>query len=216
MDLSTDQDLEQARQDDGLTVPSSRLSPSRRQLPAVFLDRDGTLIEDVHFLCDPAQIRLLPGAASALLRLRDAGFRCVLVTNQSAVGRGMITEAQLQEIHAEMSRILAAEGSLLDGIYYCPDLPPREGSPVPPSGNRKPAPGMLLRAAADLGLDLESSWMVGDKIIDVQAGLNAGCRSILLTSGTEGLSSLEARSEAEHYLCAPDLAAAAELILKHR
>jgi len=218
--MSTELDLEPVRQDDVATISARRPSVSAGPHRAVFLDRDGTLIEDVHFLCDPAQIRLLPGAASALLRLKSAGFRCVLVTNQSAVGRGMITETRLEEIHAELSRILAAEGALLDGIYYCPDAPSKEGFPVLAGGDRKPAPGMLLRAAADFGLDLESSWMVGDKISDVQAGLNAGCRSILLASdkedlSSEDLSSFEARSLAGRYLFATDFATAAELILRH-
>lgn len=213
--MSTELDLEPGRRDDVASRPASRRSASAGPHPAVFLDRDGTLIEDVHFLCDPAQIRLLSGAVPALLRLKSAGFRCVLVTNQSAVGRGMITETRLQEIHAEMNRMLAAEGAILDGIYYCPDAPLSAGCPDLASGDRKPAPGMLLRAAVDLGLNLKSSWMVGDKISDVQAGLNAGCRSILLASDKEDLSSREVRSLAGDYLLAPDLAAAAELILKH-
>jgi D-glycero-D-manno-heptose 1,7-bisphosphate phosphatase len=213
--MSTELDRKPVRRNDAASWPARRPNASAGPHPAVFLDRDGTLIEDVHFLCDPAQIRPLPGALPALLRLQSAGFRCVLVTNQSAVGRGMITETRLHEIHAEMSRILSTQGVVLDGIYYCPDAPPTAGCPVIPSGNRKPAPGMLLRAAADLGLDLERSWMVGDKITDVQAGLNAGCRSILLVSDKEEISSSEARSLAGGYLLAPDLATAAELILSH-
>lgn len=212
--MSTELDLESVRRDDVASHFARHPATSAGSYPAVFLDRDGTIIEDVHFLCDPAQIRLLPGAATALLRLKSAGFLCVLVTNQSAVGRGMITETRLHEIHAEMSRILAAQGVLLDGIYYCPDAPSRAGGPVLASGDRKPAPGMLLRAAADLRLDLANSWMVGDKLSDVQAGLNAGCRSILLTSDPGDLAESEARPLADRYLCAADLASAAELILK--
>jgi D-glycero-D-manno-heptose 1,7-bisphosphate phosphatase len=213
--MSTELDLVPVRRDDAAGMPASRSSSQARPHPAVFLDRDGTLIEDVHFLSDPAQIRLLPGAVPAVLRLQNAGFRCVLVTNQSAVGRGMITETRLHEIHAEMSRILSAEGAILDGIYYCPDAPPTADSPLLPSGNRKPAPGMLLRAAADLGLDLGCSWMVGDKFSDVQAGLNAGCRSILLASDQDEPFGSEALALAGHYLLAADLATAAELILSH-
>src|SRR6476620_699626 len=89
--------------------------------PGVFLDRDGTLIEHVHYLSDPGLVRILPGAAEAIKRLRRAGFACVLVTNQSAVGRGMIAEARLHEIHAEMDRQLAEHGAALDAIYYCTD-----------------------------------------------------------------------------------------------
>ena len=161
----------------------SRPMVRNRQAPAVFLDRDGTLIEHVHYLSDPAAVRLLPGAAEALKKLRRAGFAVVLVTNQSAIGRGMLTEDRLDEIHTEMRRQLAACGATIDGIYYCPVVPTSDDRSVVEHPDRKPGPGMLLRAAVDLKLDLAASWMVGDLISDVFAGLNAGCRSILLESG---------------------------------
>ena len=151
--------------------------------PAVFLDRDGTLIAHEHYLSDPARVRLLPGAAEALRRLRQAGFARVLVTNQSAIGRGLFSVERLEEIHAELTCQLAASGASLDGIYYCPDAPPIDGQTIEGSPDRKPGPGMLLRAAADLSLDLEVSWMVGDLVSDVMAGFNAGCRSILVQTG---------------------------------
>ena len=189
-----------------------RLATSRGlHRPAVFLDRDGTLIEHVHYLSDPALVRLLPGAAEALRRFRRAGFARVLVTNQSAIGRGMLTEERLDQIHTEMNRQLAARGATIDAIYYCPDAPAGDDRTVVENPDRKPGPGMLLRAAADLKLDLGASWMVGDLISDVLAGQNAGCRSILLESGQTAPE--EAQTLAGRFLTAPDLAAAADLIL---
>jgi D-glycero-D-manno-heptose 1,7-bisphosphate phosphatase len=179
--------------------------------PAIFLDRDGTLIKDVHYLSDPGLIQLLPGAAEALNRFCRAGFALVLVTNQSAIGRGMLTIERLDEIHVEMNRQLAAFGVTIDAIYYCPDVPAGGDPTVVENSDRKPGPGMLLRAATDLKLDLRASWMVGDQISDVLAGQNAGCQSILLESGQT--SPEQARALAGHFLTASDLMAAADLIL---
>jgi D-glycero-D-manno-heptose 1,7-bisphosphate phosphatase len=147
------------------------------------------------------------------MRLRRAGFLCVLVTNQSAIGRGMITEARLHDIHAEMNRQLAERGTALDGIYYCSDVPIGDDRTSVENPNRKPGPGMLLQAATDLRLELADSWMVGDLISDVLAGLNAGCRSILVAPGQTVLSRAEAHLMTDRYLMAPDFAAAAEMIL---
>ena len=180
--------------------------------PAIFLDRDGTLIKDVHYLSDAGLIQLLPGVAEALRRFRRAGFALVLVTNQSAIGRGMLTVEGLDEIHFEMNRQLAAFGATIDAIYYCPDVPAGDDRTVVENSDRKPGPGMLLRAAADLELDLRASWMVGDLISDVLAGQNAGCRSILLESGQT--SPEQARALAGRFLTASDLMAAADLILQ--
>jgi histidinol-phosphate phosphatase family protein len=178
---------------------------------AIFLDRDGTLIKEVHYLSDPGLIQLLPGAAEALNRFRQAGFALVLVTNQSAIGRGMLTVERLDEIHVEMNRQLAAFGATIDAIYYCPDVPAGGDRSVVENSDRKPGPGMLLRAAADLKLDLRASWMVGDLISDVLAGQNAGCRTILLESGQT--SPEQARAFAGRFFIASDLMAAADLIL---
>jgi D-glycero-D-manno-heptose 1,7-bisphosphate phosphatase len=192
-------------------------APPRRggRRPAVFLDRDGTLIEDVPYLDDPSGIRFLPGAAEALVRLRRAGFARVLVTNQSGIGRGFFTEDRLREIHVELEGRLAGVGASLDGIYYCPSAPSEEDCP-----DRKPAPGMLLRGAVELGIDLDASWMVGDKMSDVLAGLNAGCRSILLrpddgegAAASDGPESA-ATDSAGGFLVVADLAAAVDLILR--
>ena len=211
-DIGTLDALEAARRDAVTVFPR----PSRPELdgtrPAVFLDRDGTLIEHVHYLSDPARVRLLPGAAEALRRLRQAGFARVLVTNQSAIGRGMLTVERLAEIHAELERQLAASGATLDGIYYCPAAPAGDDRTVVECPDRKPGPGMLLSAAAEKGLDLSASWMVGDLISDVLAGLNAGCRSILVQSGQATPSELAAAAT-DRSLVAPDLATSVEWIL---
>ena len=182
---------------------------------AVFLDRDDTLIANVPYLSDPAGVRLLPGASGALGALRRAGFALVLITNQSAVGRGLITEHRLEEIHDELGRLLAEQGAALDAIYYCPDVPVGDDRTVVENPNRKPGPGMLHRATADLGLDLDASWMVGDLISDVLAGLNAGCRSILVGSNAT-LSELPPGAIRDRVFTAPDFSAAAELILGDR
>ncbi len=150
---------------------------------AVFLDRDGTLMANVPYLSDPKLVRLLPGAAETLRRLNRAGFARILVTNQSAIGRGILTEERLNQIHAELIRQLAAQGATIDAIYYCPSVPRGDDRTVIEDPDRKPGPGMLLRAAADLNLDLNASWMVGDSISDVLAGRHAGCQSILVLSG---------------------------------
>jgi D-glycero-D-manno-heptose 1,7-bisphosphate phosphatase len=180
--------------------------------PAVFLDRDDTLIANVPYLSDPAGLRLLPGASEALARLRRAGFALVLITNQSAVGRGLITEGRLHEIHDALHRLLDEEGAALDAVYFCPDAPRGDDRTVVENPDRKPGPGMLHRATAELGLDLEASWMVGDLISDVLAGLNAGCRSILVGSNAT-LAELPTGADRDRVHVASDLAAAAELIL---
>ena len=211
LDIGTHEALERGRREVVSTFADQTESGDRLNRPAVFLDRDGTVIDHVHYLTDPALVRLLPGAAEGLRRLRRAGFARVLVTNQSAIGRGMLTPKRLEEIHTEMDRQLAARGATIDAVYYCPDVPESDDRTVVENADRKPGPGMLLRAAADMKLDLGASWMVGDLISDVLAGHNAGCRSILLESGQT--TTAAAQPLADHFFAAPDLAAAAELIL---
>ncbi|MCK6485790.1 MAG: HAD family hydrolase [Phycisphaerae bacterium] len=152
---------------------------------AVFLDRDGTIIEDMHYSGDPARVRLLPGAAGALCRLRAAGYRLIVVTNQSGIARGLLSVAQLAEVHRRMERLLAAEGATLDAIYYCPYLAGVEAVVEEyrrDSDLRKPGPGMLIQAAREWNIDLQRSWMVGDAPRDVQAGRAAGCRTVLVAA----------------------------------
>lgn len=178
---------------------------------AVFLDRDGTLIELVHHLTDPADVRLIPGAAEAVRALRAAGYRVVVVTNQSVIGRGLLTEAGLRQVHAEMARQLAAGGAEVDGIYFCPLAPRVKDPTVIEDEMRKPGPGMLRRAAREMGLDLAASWMVGDTVSDMLAGRNAGCRTVLVETGY-GQAYAHGPETVDHR--APDLAAAAAWIME--
>ena len=180
--------------------------------PAVFLDRDGTLMENVPYLSDPQLVRLLPGAAETLKQLSRAGFARILVTNQSAIGRGILTEERLNQIHAELIRQLAAHGATIDAIYYSPSVPRGDDRTVIEDPDRKPGPGMLVRAAADLNLDLGASWMVGDSISDVLAGRHAGCQSILVLSGET--TAEEADRYRDQALITPDIGTALDVILE--
>lgn len=148
---------------------------------AVFLDRDDTIIRDVPYLNDPQAIALLPGAAEAIRRLNEAGIPVIMVTNQSGIARGLLTEEVLEAIHDRLLDLLAAQGALIDAVYYCPHHP--EGT-VPAFSMecacRKPAPGMLLRAALDFGIDLGHSYLVGDKAIDIQTIAAVGGAGILV------------------------------------
>jgi D-glycero-D-manno-heptose 1,7-bisphosphate phosphatase len=180
---------------------------SRR--PAVFVDRDNTLIHDPGYLRDPEQVKLLPGSADAIRRLRIAGWPIIVVSNQSGVARGYLTEKDVAAIHERMIGLLESEGSGVDAIYYCPYLDGAEA--ICPeyrkdSDLRKPKPGMLLLAAREHGLDLARSWMIGDGERDVQAGKSAGCRTILLCNQRP------ASSLTDHV--AADLPTAADLILQ--
>lgn len=150
---------------------------------AAFLDRDGTLIELVHHLTDPADVKLIAGAGDAVKRLRDAGWKVIIVTNQSVIGRGKLTEAGLADVHAEMNWQLAAHDTEVDAIYFCPLTPTQKDPRVIEDPMRKPGPGMLLEAARDHDINLAASWMVGDTLSDMLAGKNAGCRSLLVRTG---------------------------------
>lgn len=181
--------------------------------PAVFLDRDGTIIELVHHLNDPADVKLIDGAGDAIRRMRDAGYPVVIVTNQSVIGRGKLTVEGLAEVHVEMNRQLAPFGAQIDDIYFCPLAPTQKDSTVIEDRMRKPGPGMLQDAAADLGLDLAASWMVGDTVSDMLAGQNAGCRSLLVKTG---YGSNVADNHPAVAAVAPTLVEAAEIILKDK
>jgi histidinol-phosphate phosphatase family protein len=143
--------------------------------PAVFFDRDGTLMEDVHYCGDPALVELYPGVPEALFRLKRAGFHIFIISNQSGIGRGLITFEQHQAVHQEFLRQLGS--GLIDASYFCPDAP-AAGSP-----RRKPEPGMALEAAAEFGIDLTRSYFVGDKADDIECGRRAGVRTILVLTG---------------------------------
>lgn len=142
---------------------------------AVFFDRDGTLMEEVHYCGDPAQVRLYPGVPAALAKLKRAGFRTFIVSNQSGIGRGLITEAQYRAVQEELLGQIG--DGVIDASYFCPD------APGVPSSRRKPQPGMVLEAASDFDLDLPGSWFIGDKSADVECGRRAGVRTILVLTG---------------------------------
>jgi D-glycero-D-manno-heptose 1,7-bisphosphate phosphatase len=143
--------------------------------PAVFFDRDGTLMEDAHYCGDPALVRVYPGVSEGLRKLHAAGFRTFIVSNQSGIGRGLITEAQYRSVQAEL---LAQIGEgLIDASYFCPD------APETPSTRQKPEPGMVLEATAEFDVDLARSYMVGDKSADVECGERASMKTILVLTG---------------------------------
>ena len=144
--------------------------------PAVFLDRDGTLIEDVGYPSRPEQVRLLPGAAESLRTLHTSGLALVLVSNQSGVGRGYFDQTDAEAVHERFVELLADAGASLDAAYYCFHAPDED------CACRKPAPGMILDAAADLDLELGRSFVVGNSHADVEAGRAAGCRTIAFAS----------------------------------
>jgi D-glycero-D-manno-heptose 1,7-bisphosphate phosphatase len=181
--------------------------------PAVFLYRDGTLNVERSFLTKPEEMQLLPGVADALQLLKSAGFACVVVTNQSAVGRGMMTEADLQRIHEAMNRRLADAGVILDGIYTCIVAPSTDDKLAVEHPDRKPAPGLLLRAAAELHLDLKKSWMIGDSLRDILAGQNAGCRGCILVRTGHAMDESHV-ALAKPFVVVDDLLAAANHILQ--
>jgi D-glycero-D-manno-heptose 1,7-bisphosphate phosphatase len=145
---------------------------------AVFLDRDGTLIAEKHYLHRPEDVELFPGAGAALKRLADAGFKLIIVTNQSGIGRGYFTLADAERVNEHLAREFAREGVHFEKVYLAPEAPDQ------PSRGRKPSPQFLFDARAEFGLDLAASFMVGDKLIDLECGWNAGVkRSLLVRTG---------------------------------
>jgi D-glycero-D-manno-heptose 1,7-bisphosphate phosphatase len=170
--------------------------------PAVFLDRDGTIMRDVEYCSDPDAIEIFDGVPDALRRLRRAGYKLFVITNQSGIGRGYFNDEQYRAVETELSRQLGPD--LLDATYYCPDKPDSG------SRRRKPSPEMVWEAAREHDLDLARSFFIGDKAIDIECGKNAGVRTILVQTGY-GASAQN---------CAPDwvahdLVAAAKIVLEY-
>lgn len=182
---------------------------------AVFLDKDGTLLEDVPYNVDPDRMQLMPGTGYALRVMQNAGYKLIVITNQAGVARGCFHEQALAGVEERLREMLSAEGVTLNGFYYCPHHP--DGSVRQYAVKcwcRKPAPGMLYRAAIDHQLHLGSSWFVGDILNDVEAGRRAGCRTILVDNGGETEWDLSAIRR-PHYLVS-DLVSAADVIAGSR
>lgn len=173
---------------------------SDAEFPGVFFDRDGTIMHDANYLADPKGVEIFPGVPEALHRLKARGFKLVMITNQSGMGRGYFTRAQYDAVHAEILRQLG--DPIIDATYVCPD-PPGFDSPC-----RKPAPGMVLQGARENSIDLSKSIFVGDKEIDVQCGHNAGVKSIRVRTGFDSNT-----EESSADWVAQDFAEATEIIL---
>jgi D-glycero-D-manno-heptose 1,7-bisphosphate phosphatase len=175
---------------------------------AVFLDRDGTINEEKEYLCDPAKLVLFPGVGPALRRLMDAGFLLFIITNQSGIGRGLYTLDDMNRVNARLCELLALDGVRFEKIYYSPEAPDQ------PSRGRKPSPQFLFDARDEFGLDLAQSYMVGDKLIDLECGWNAGVKqSLLVRTGYGAKVAADWAKQVQEALVADDLAAAVEWIL---
>jgi len=144
-------------------------------LPAVFVDRDGTIMQDADYCSDPQQVKIFPRVAEALRFLKSKGFKLIIVTNQSGIGRGFFTIEQYRAVEAEVLRQLG--DGLIDATYFCPDVPGQRSS------CRKPAPGMIVEATREHQIDLARSFLIGDKEIDAECGRNAGVRTIRVRTG---------------------------------
>ncbi|MFM8885403.1 MAG: D-glycero-alpha-D-manno-heptose-1,7-bisphosphate 7-phosphatase [Chthoniobacterales bacterium] len=169
--------------------------------PAVFFDRDGTLIEEVDYCDHPSRVRAAAGAPEALMKLSNAGYALVIVTNQSGIGRGYFTHDDYRRVHEEV--IWQLKPAEILATYY------DDSTPVEPSPRRKPSPAMLEEAAREHGLDLARSWMVGDKTSDIECGKNAGLRTVLVETG-HGHAHLDCGADA----VVPDIGYAVDFILQ--
>jgi D-glycero-D-manno-heptose 1,7-bisphosphate phosphatase len=167
---------------------------------AVFVDRDGTIIEDADYCSHPKQVKVFPGVLQALRRLKSKGFKLIVITNQSGIGRGFFTLGEYRSVESEVSRQLGH--GLIDATYFCPDVPGQHSS------HRKPSPGMILQAKREHQIDLTRSFFIGDKEVDVECGRNAGVRTIRVQTGFDR----DVSGSAADWT-AKDLPAAAHLIL---
>ena len=186
-----------------------------RNRVGVFLDRDGTLNEELNYIQTPDQLQMIPGAAEAVRKLNERGLATCVISNQSGVARGYLTEADLVPIHEKLERELARAGAKVDRIYYCPHHP-TEGKPPYniPCECRKPNTGMLEKGAAELGIDLSRSFVIGDSLIDMQAGNAAKAITVLVLTGYGSLAREQCRSRNVHVgYVAPTIVEAADYIL---
>ncbi|MEW5766508.1 MAG: D-glycero-beta-D-manno-heptose 1,7-bisphosphate 7-phosphatase [bacterium] len=180
---------------------------------AVFLDRDGVINEEVDYLGNPEELFLLPGAASAIRELNQKGIKVIVVTNQSGVARGYFSEETVADIHQRLKYLLAREGAYLDAIYYCPHHPEAPLDQYRKAcACRKPGSAMLETAAHDFGLDLSHCYLVGDKMLDIEAGAAVNCRTILVLTGY-GEAELKKEKTLYPDAVAKDLSQAVEMIL---
>jgi D-glycero-D-manno-heptose 1,7-bisphosphate phosphatase len=175
--------------------------------PAVFLDRDGTIIEDRGYLRDPAAVTLIPGAADAIARLNQAGLLAVMATNQSGIARGLLGESDYLATQRQLETLLREHGARLDAHYFCPHLPELSG----PCECRKPGPLLYRRAAEELDIELGASWWIGDRLRDILPARTFGGRGTLVLTGAGRQEAPEA--SAKGFEQAKDLAAAIGLIL---
>jgi D-glycero-D-manno-heptose 1,7-bisphosphate phosphatase len=189
-----------------------RMNPASQKhdppVPAVFLDRDGTLIEEREYLSKPEGVVLYPGVGPALRRLMERGFRLVMVTNQSGIGRGYYTEADMHRVNERLLELLAADGVRIEKIYFSPEAVDQ------PSRGRKPSPQFLFDARDELRIDLAQSFIIGDKLIDLECGWNAGVRQAILvrTGYGKGFEQKEPNTVSRAWVV-DDLVEAAERIL---
>jgi D-glycero-D-manno-heptose 1,7-bisphosphate phosphatase len=170
--------------------------------PAVFVDRDGTIMENVDYCSDPKQVRIFPGVREAFRRFKSNRFKLIIITNQSGIGRGFFTIEQYRAVEAEVLRQLG--NGLVDATYFCPDVPGQHSS------CRKPAPGMILQATQEHRIDLSRSFFIGDKEIDAECGRNAGVRTIRVQTGFQR----DTTGSIADWV-ASDFADAAKIILNH-
>ncbi|MEO8440049.1 MAG: HAD family hydrolase [Spartobacteria bacterium] len=177
------------------------MAPNDSGSAAIFLDRDGTLMREVNYCADPKQVEIFPGVPEALVRLEKAGYKLIVISNQAGIGRGYFTEAQYRLVEAEVAR--AVLPATFEAVYFCPDHPDHA------TDRRKPAPGMVLEAQRDHGIDLARSFFIGDKAIDIACGRNSGLRTILVRTGYGA----EEQDEAGANWVTDDLAGAVDIIV---
>ena len=182
------------------------MQPTRK---AAFLDRDGTIIEEKHYIADPNDVVLARGAVEGLRGLRDLGYALVIVTNQSGIARGLYTDQAFHAVQERVNALLSEQGITIDGVFYCPHHPDFTG----PCDCRKPAPGMYRRAARNLGIDLAASVYIGDRLKDVLPAREFGGRGILVRTGYGNEESGEAP---DWILTAANLADAADILKTSR
>ncbi len=206
-DMGTPQRLKAVKDDILRGIPSIRRSTNTQR--AVFFDRDGTLNNHIGYISKPDEIELSPGAADCVAAVNRLGFLAIVATNQPVVARGECSLEDLEKIHGRLEYLLGGQGAILDEIYFCPHHPNSgyegEIKELKIDCNcRKPRPGMLLKAQADLNINLAESYMVGDSAYDIEAARNAGCMPVIIgheNSGVEGVLSFNSLSEFTEFLC---------------